>query len=521
VSSGRWGRALLEIGTILLVGMTAYAASLQGYFLSDDFHLVTFLNPDRTSIDWGNVVADFSRVYRGDPSHSYYRPLITLSGALDYALWGLNPFGAHLTNVLINAVNGLLVYGIAGALPPSLAGPGLGLLAGLLFTLHPLHPEAVYWLVGRTELMVACFVLLAILLYVRGVDRDRPAWRWLSLLAFLLALTSKETAVVVPVALTLWHVFAGRPGATSGPSPRARHLVPHYLMLVGYLVVRKAVIGQVIGQYGQTGIDIFAPRAVPTGLLHLIAYQLYPVGESLLAPNGEAAIGPVFRKLVGPIALTLIVAVIAAVIEARHGRRTWFFLGLMLSFALPSLAVLAEGGTPEGAPRLFYLPSSAYCLWLAALLGAVPAALRRLLGTIIVCCFAALLVASSLPWIQAGRLTRDIVQQIEQAANRPSVEEVVLLGHPDFHFGAELFGTKSWALPVAAAAPFARIPTGVRIVGPSGEPCSRVRDGRLRAEPPIVVLRWDASRQRLDRVPWSRLVEFCAPSRQPSRSRAR
>ena len=162
--SPRQPRIAIDLSLILAVSLLVYAPSLYGYFLSDDFNIVTILSSDRNSVDWRNVLSDFYTVYRGDLSHSYYRPVVTLSGGIDISLWGINPVGPHLTNMLLNAFNGLLVYGIA-TLPP-IASPGIGLTAGLLFALHPLHPEAVYWLVGRTELIMAFFTLLAILLYL-------------------------------------------------------------------------------------------------------------------------------------------------------------------------------------------------------------------------------------------------------------------------------------------------------------------------------------------------------------------
>jgi hypothetical protein len=506
--SRRQGRIAIDLAVIAAASIIAYAASLRGYFLSDDFHVVTLLNPARTAVDWSNVLSDFLGVYRGDPTHSYYRPLITLSAAIDYSLWGLNPFGGHLTNLFLNLANGFLVYGIASLLSPS-PTRGFGLLAGLLFSLHPLHPEAVYWLVGRTELIVASLVLLSIMAYLVYVTRRRPLWLLLSISAFLLALASKETAVSVPFALTLHRVLFPDAGPDGSSPPTPLLLAPHYLLLGVYLLFRKAVTGHVIGQYGAMGTELFAPSLMPKGVVHLVAYQLYPIGGALPTPAGDALMGEIARRLISPLAWALALAIVGLVIAARIDRRAWFCLGLMLIFAIPLLSLFAERGSPDDAPRIYYLPSAGFSLFIAALLVRTRAPLRRVLTPVILFSFAALLAANSLPWIRAGQITEEIVRRIEGAANVRGVQELVLTGHPDFYFGAELFGTKGWALQVAAAPPFANIPNGIRVITALEEPCAQLAAGRLKGGGATTVLNWDAKRATLDELPFARLRDIC------------
>ncbi|MBI2902336.1 MAG: glycosyltransferase family 39 protein [Candidatus Methylomirabilis oxyfera] len=508
----RWSRpryrAGVDLAVIAAVSMAVYAVSLRGYFLSDDFHVVTLLNAGRSAVNWPNVLSDFYTVYRGDPTHSYYRPMITLSGAIDYTLWGPNPFGGHLTNLLLNVVNGMLVYGIAARLSPS-PTRGFGLLAGLLFALHPLHPEAVHWLVGRTELIVACFALLSILLYLTFVERGRPVWWLLSILTFLLALGSKETAVVVPFALTLYQLFF----PASGPDRRRYggvvRLVPYYLLLVVYFAVRKAITGHVVGQYGPMGTELFAPTLMPKGIAHLLAFQLRPTGGALLTPEGDAVLGQTIRGLIDPLAWILVLAIIALVIAARPDRRAWFCLTLMAMFAFPLLSLFAEKQLPIEAARLHYVPSAGFCLFLAALLVTARAPVGRSLGAIIFFSFAVLMAVNGFPWIHAARITRGIVHTIERAANTPGVQMVLVIGNPDFFYGAELFGAKSWALQVAAAPPFARIPGTVRITHVPGEACDGSLAGALQDGRATIALRWEREHWRVNEVTGDRLQEIC------------
>ncbi|HET7825991.1 MAG TPA: hypothetical protein VFK90_11690, partial [Anaeromyxobacter sp.] len=132
-----------------------------------------------------------------------YRPVATLTWALQYALHGRTPPGYHLVNVLLHAVATALVVVLARRLllaaAPQRASPG-ALGAGLLFALHPVHVEAVAPIVARTELLAAVGGLGALLLALGPHRRARLAGASAALLAGVL---SKETAAAVPLLYAL------------------------------------------------------------------------------------------------------------------------------------------------------------------------------------------------------------------------------------------------------------------------------------------------------------------------------
>lgn len=513
--SPRQPRIAIDLSLILAVSLLVYAPSLYGYFLSDDFNVVTILSSDRNSVDWQNVLSDFYTVYRGDLNYSYYRPMVTLSGGIDISLWGINPVGPHLTNMLLNAFNSLLVYGIA-TLPP-IASPGIGLTAGLLFALHPLHPEAVYWLVGRTELIMAFFTLLAILLYLACSGPRQPLLYLGSLLAYILALVSKETAVIVPIVLTFHRAIAHHPSRDQFAPPPVMSLLPYYIVLGAYFVLRKVLTGHLIGQYGPMGINPSNLSLMPLGLVHLFFYQLFP-GGSLLTSAGDPVIGIIARRAIGVFQwLSAAVVVVVAIRGSRH-RRALYCLGLMVIFALPVLSLLAVWGSPDDFSRLYYLPSAGFCLLLGVLLDQNRTGIRRAWKPVIVMSSVLLLSVNSLPWIQAGRINRTILALIEQAANKPNVHAVLMIGNPEFHFGAELFGQGSWALPVAVAAPFARIPQDVHVLYHRGDPCPPLHSGLLQGSDETVILEWRHGEQRIAPLTWDQLKAICRSTALPTTS---
>ena len=169
---------------VAVVAVAAYAASLGYDFVWDD----TLLIQQSVRLhQWGELprllLSQFwSEV--GEASH-YYRPLITLSFFLDMKVWGLQPFGFHLTNLLAHVAVILAVLAIARRVA---GGEVAAVLAALAFALQPVHTESVSFVSGRTDVLATLFFLLALLAYDRGRDGSRWGFTACSLGAYLLAL---------------------------------------------------------------------------------------------------------------------------------------------------------------------------------------------------------------------------------------------------------------------------------------------------------------------------------------------
>ena len=129
----------------------------------DDNRYVTE-NPYLRSLDLPNLWAMFTRFYFAN-----YAPVVLLSFALDYRVWGLQPFGYHLTSLLLHGLNVALAYAVARRLLGSRTG---ALVAALVFAVHPLQVEAVVWVAGRKTLLCGSFALLALLCYMRSSKLD-------------------------------------------------------------------------------------------------------------------------------------------------------------------------------------------------------------------------------------------------------------------------------------------------------------------------------------------------------------
>jgi protein O-mannosyl-transferase len=157
-----------------------------------------------------------------------WSPLRWISHAIDYKIWGLNPFGHHLTSIIIHSFNTFLVVVLIARLFESMK-PGkavitkdetevfskkaltAGIITGILFGIHPLRVESVVWVSERKDVLYTFFAILSVLCYLKYYKsvhtRSGMKFYWCSFCLFLLALMSKAMAVTVPFILLLLDVY--------------------------------------------------------------------------------------------------------------------------------------------------------------------------------------------------------------------------------------------------------------------------------------------------------------------------
>ena len=178
----------MRVGLLLVVAILVYANTLANGFTYDDQAYILH-NP----VVQHPSLAGFSHPME---VNNVFRPIYLASFALNWAFGQAQPFGYHLFNVLLQAAVVVLLYLLLKMLLESSGQAGtIAFVTALLFAVHPIHTEAVASIVGRSELLAVGFLLAAWLLHLH--DREVPA-----LLCFLLALLSKESAVVfVPLVI--------------------------------------------------------------------------------------------------------------------------------------------------------------------------------------------------------------------------------------------------------------------------------------------------------------------------------
>ncbi|MCX5788205.1 MAG: tetratricopeptide repeat protein [Elusimicrobia bacterium] len=212
-------------------------------------------NPNYRGLGWTQIKWMFSPA--AAMCNGHYIPLTWLTWGLDYVLWGMAPFGYHLSNLLLHGANAVLFFFVSRRLlmlaaPGSaeVEGTGLGIAAAfsaIVFSLHPLRVESVAWAVERKDVLSGLFYLSTVFAYLRSCECDdkaaRRRWLCASIAFFALALLSKITGLAIPVVLVVLDIYPLRrlPGVPAQwVSARAR---PVLLEKIPFLVLSALAAG--------------------------------------------------------------------------------------------------------------------------------------------------------------------------------------------------------------------------------------------------------------------------------------
>ena len=363
------------------------------------------------------------------------RPVQLASLMLDAAGWGRQPFGYHLTSVLIHTVNTLLVWLLirrAGTLqhsgasaatpPPGPLAPGwpdtTAWLGGLFFAVHPLVTEAVCEPCFREDLLVALFTLGALVLALGHVPAGvagslDPRRAGACAACCFLSVASKESGVGAPLALGLVGLLAGRNWRADRFWPAA---VGGGLLLVACFLAARFWLApeSVIFTFKPTylGGSLAAALEIQPRILALYA-QLVVWPANLSADYGAYSIA----HLPAPVALSILLPLVAGVgWAAWHDRRMTLAIGLVLLPLLPVCNLVPI--YRAAADRYLYLPLAGVALAMACLLAAPAIAQQTrtrkaacVTATLLLCLLAASCVWRQRVWSNPQALWEDTAQK--------------------------------------------------------------------------------------------------------------
>ncbi len=384
-------RARLLAGAAAVAAAVAisHGSALRAGFVAFDDDAYVYQNPQvMAGLTPGSAAWAFGLERRGP----YYHPLAWLSLMLDRTLFGPEPWGFHLTNVLLHAGTAILLL-LFLARATGRLGPAL--LATLLFAVHPLTVEAVAWTAERKAVLAAFFGMAAILAY--AAHAARPSWKRLSAVTALLAasLLSKPGLNVLPLlllALDVWPLrrlrLDGAPEAGEPRFPRVTfraavlEKVPPALVSAALLAVSLAAAEE-LEYYGNvppppgaaTGTGWLAPPAVRVAnalasIPRYLAAAAWPSGLAVLHPY------PASVPLATVIAGAAVVLAITAAAALAAPRRPWLLAGWLwfLVTLSPFLGLRQAGLWPGWGERFAYVPLVG--LAMAAAFGAAEVAER-------------------------------------------------------------------------------------------------------------------------------------------------
>lgn len=414
-----WRRAARDVVLLLLLCHLCFVNTYHLPFVDYDDERGIRQNPHVHGLSLANVGrAAFSLPRPGEWPYAYL-PVRDLSLAMDYSFWMWRQGSTgklegvasqlHQTNVLLHAVNTVLVYGVLTVLGLDAV---TALLAAALFACHPLHAEAVTWVSGRKDVLAGALILSSFLFYCRGRQGGK-VWRLASMALFSLATLAKATALVLPGLLILYDLLLEGPGEKGARLPLGKRVkncwklwMPFLaiaglaFLLHGFVALRMATIhpGDVSRQPG--GILSFVPTVAHylwkfLFPLHLrVRYAGSGIGvASVLAWMGLLALwGFTWRERASSRGISLFLW-------------GWCFLTLLPVLNWVTTSIWA-------ADRYFYLPSLGACALLAL-------ALKRLLPSGLIFRAAvlvtfgsltALTVRQNIVWSDSARLWKNAVR---------------------------------------------------------------------------------------------------------------
>jgi tetratricopeptide (TPR) repeat protein len=371
------GRPSFLLPLLGLVTLVVYSGALWFDFVWDDWPQIVNSPIIRS---WSNLPRAFgSDLWYHVARHQvYYRPMFVAWSMLNYALFGLRPWGWHLGAVLLHVGAVVSVFWLARRLGIEYWAAAV---AALVFALHPVHIEPVAWVSAASDTMVTLFSALAFVAFLNARDSERraarremAAWWIASLVLLACALLTKEMAVVIAV---LVGIYAWLHPAEKKESPVTRFLraateaAPYAVVTVGYALLRKHALLHATGQFDPAHGMIDVARTLPLVLSIYLRQLLIPLGMTALYYTPYLMNATLSRFLLPVLVL------VAAVIGVWHWNRreansTVAFAGLWLLVGLaPALYLRNFGNGDFVRDRYMYLPSIGFAI-LAAL------AIRRL-----------------------------------------------------------------------------------------------------------------------------------------------
>lgn len=341
-------------------------------------------------------------------------PVTLLSHMAAVEIFGLEPAGHHLVNVLLHGANGALLYLVLLSLT---GAPWRSLAAASLFVVHPLNVEAVAWVSERKGLLCALFLLLSLRDWAAWARSGRRGAYARSLAFFALSLLSKPSSIFLPLALLLLDAWplrrlrppsaapaAGKEGATPFPAVSLRtalsEKVPFLLLSAAFAVLTLAAARGSVADAESFPLSLRLGNAL-LSVPRYLGKLLLPSGLSPIYPHPAEWPGGIPAALLAGAALLVAAVAFAAWRERSRRPHLAFGLSFFLVALLPVLGFF-QAGFQAMADRYAYIPMWGILVALAweggDLVERRPALLRPVAAASVAA--AALLAAAS--FVQSG-----------------------------------------------------------------------------------------------------------------------
>ena len=396
VSPSFWKNTRLQAIFIFALSFVLYANTLSYDFCQDDSIVIT----DNMFTTQG--VAGIGGILQYDTFYGFfkesgkaqlvaggrYRPFTLVMFAIEYQLFGKNPFIGHFINVILFGLTCVLLYFLLLKLlnyrknsdPTSIFNPMLvAFIAALLFAAHPIHTEAVANIKGRDEIMTLLGSLAAVWFSLKAFENGGFKNQIIAFALFFIALLSKENAITFVVITPMIYWFFLKTDTFTA----IKQAIPFLAAAVLFMILRGAVIGN---QFGGEQMEL-----MNNPFLKLVGNTYVPFDFSEKFATITYTLGKYVQLLIFPHPLThdyyprhigimsfgdwqvlLSIAVYVGLFALiLRGLKNRSLISFGIAFFLITLSIVSNIVFPVGtnmAERFMFMPSLGFCLVLAVLL---------------------------------------------------------------------------------------------------------------------------------------------------------
>jgi tetratricopeptide (TPR) repeat protein len=330
---------------VAVVAVTFFPVTGHEFLFWDDTQYIVDNPGVQAGLSMAGIRAAFTGCFTGQ-----WIPVTWLSFLVDHALYGQDPGGYHLTNLMVHAANAVLLFAVLRFLTGALFSSAL---AAFLFAVHPLHVESVAWVTERKDVLSTFFGLISLLFYARYANGRRLTAYAAALLFFVLSLLSKPMLVTLPCVFLLcdWWPLGRLSGKSAGGKHPLGRLVLEKIPFFALSAMASTITVFTMPKVTLTAIPFVA--RLENAIYAYAAYVVKTVWPSrLVALYPHAPVGT--GELIG--ALTLVGA-ISAVAVAGRVRRPYLAVGWLwyLGTLVPVIG-LVQNGYQAMSDHFTYVP---------------------------------------------------------------------------------------------------------------------------------------------------------------------
>lgn len=444
---------------LFAVSFAVFTPTLKNDFVWDD--LTEIVGRD-SSLNFSSIISkvQYMRAKR------HYRPILYSSWVVDYKIWGLSPFGFHLSNVIFHSINSVVFYFFAILLLAEFRisnQNSIAFFSALFFAINPIHVEPVSFVSARAEMLCSVFLLTAIAFHILSFRR-----LWLSVIAalsFSLSLLSKEVAIAFPILLLVFDLLTRRIANRGNLLRYSMYAV----LLIFYFYLRHDAIETVVHKFiaalpsagafsayaneSVSGLSMEGAKASSHGLpgdfigqadqwflrilkasIALFGAYLFYIRKLAFPFDLNPFVGNVpegsYQLLFAALLVFLLILVFKSL---RRGRAliTFLICWIVISLGPPAILAITKLSATPVAERFLYIPSVGFCLLIGYLFitwHATAKFKKIVLGLIFILCVSYLIFT-----INGQRVWKDDLTFWENIAKRSPSENT-----PHVNYGTAL-----------------------------------------------------------------------------------